>query len=205
MTQPSKSLPTTKLAVSRCKNLNARKPAKCVVQALQFHPGASVGFVAGYSKSLDLFEVDGENNKLLHRHNFVNFPIDSAKFTTSGNEVILGSKRPFFYSFDLHKCAATKLAGIRNRPEVHFKTFIMSGDGEYLAFQGHEGLLALFSAKDKQLVKCIKHRTRINCSSFVSDNVLLTAGQGGFCSLWDMRTWKTISDFQVGLIPFPFI
>lgn len=196
MTQPSRFLPSGKLSVTRCKNLNSRKSAKCVVKVLQFHPGATIGFVAGYSKSLDLFEVDGENNKHLHRHHFVNFPIDCAKFTADGNEVILGSKRPHFFTFDLHKCTAIKMAGIRNRPNIHYKNFELSKDGEYVGFQGHEGLFSVFSAKDKQLIKCFNHRTRINCSTFLADNIILTAGQGGFCSLWDMRTWKTISDFQ---------
>lgn len=196
MTQPSKSLPTKKLSVTRCKNLNACKGAKCVVKSLEFHPAASVGFVTGYSKSLNLFEVDGENNKHLHRHHFANFPIDCAKFTSDGNEIVLGSKRPHFYTFDLNKCTATKMAGIRNRPNVHYKNFVLSSNGEYLGFEGQEGLFAVFSARDKQLVKCFNHRSRINCSSFVTDNVILTAGQGGFCTLWDNRTWKPISDFQ---------
>lgn len=196
MTQPSKSLPVKKLSVTRCKNLNSRKGAKCVVKSLEFHPAATIGFVAGYSKSLDLFEVDGENNKHLHRHHFANFPIDCAKFTADGSEVILGSKRPHFYTFDLNKCTAIKMAGIRNRPDVHYKNFVLSENGEYLGFQGNEGLFSVFSAKDKQLVKCITHRTRINCSSFLTDNIILTAGHGGFCSLWDMRTWKIINDFQ---------
>ena len=200
MTQPSKSLPAGKLTVSRCKNLNARKAAKCVVKSMEFHPSASVAFVSGYSKSLDLFEVDGENNKHLHRHHFPNFPVDCARFTSDGNEIVLGSKRPHFYSFDLHKCVATKIAGIRNRPNVHYKNFEASSDGKYLGFQGQDGLFAIFSAKDKQIVKCINHRTRINCSSFLSDTVVVTAGHGGFCTLWDTRTWKPISDFQVRLI-----
>ena len=197
MTQASKSLPVKKLSITRCKNLNSRKGAKCVVKSLEFHPGSTIGFVAGYSKSLDLFEVDGENNKHLHRHHFSNFPIDCAKFTADGKEIILGSKRPHFYTFDLHKCTAVKMAGIRNRPNVHYKNFVLSKNGEYLGFQGQEGLFSVFSARDKQLIKCLTHRGRINCSSFFTDNIILTAGHGGFCTLWDMRTWKPISDFQV--------
>ena len=197
MTQPSQNLPLKKLSVNRCKNLNARKSAKCVVKSLQFHPGASVGFVAGYSKTLDLFEVDGENNKHLHSQHFPNFPIDCARFTADGSQVIVGSRRPHFYSFDLNTCTSTKLAGIRNRPNVHYKNFTMSSDGEYLGFQGHDGLFAVFSAKDKQIVKCVNHRTRINCSSFLSENTFVTAGHGGFSTLWDTRTWKPVSDFQV--------
>lgn len=196
MTQPSKTLPLSKLTVSRCKNLNARKSAKCVVKGMDFHPGARVGFVTGYSKSLDLFEVDGENNKHLHRHHFTNFPVECAKFTSDGSEVILGSKRPHFYTFDLNKCTATKIAGIRNRPNVHYKNFVVSSNGDFLGFQGQEGMFAVFSAKDKQLVKCVNHRSRINCSSFLSDTVVLTAGHGGFCTLWDVRTWTPISEFQ---------
>ena len=199
MTQASKTLPLSKLTVSRCKNLNARKSAKCVVKSMEFHPGARVGFVTGYSKSLDLFEVDGENNKHLHRHHFTNFPVDCARFNSDGSEIVVGSKRPHFYTFDLNKCTATKIAGIRNRPNLHYKKFVVSSNGEYLGFQGQEGLFAVFSAKDKQLVKCITHRSRINCSSFLSDTVLLTAGHGGFCTLWDVRTWKPISEFQVRL------
>ena len=197
LTQASKTLPTNKLTVNRCKNLNSRKPANCVLKSLEFHPSATVGFVAGYSKSLDLFEVDGENNKHLHRHHFPQFPIDCARFTRTGEEVILGSKRPHFYTFDLHKCTATKMAGIRNKPDLHYKRFSISS--QYIGFQGQEGMFALFSTQDKQIVKCVAHRTRINCSAFVDEHHFVTGGQGGFLTYWDTRTWKPVNEFQVHL------
>jgi len=101
LTAPSTTLPNKKLHISRCKNLNARKRSKVVIQSAEFHPSAAVGFVAGYNKTVDIFEVDGENNKHLHSAHIDNYPIDCAKFTASGEEIILGSRRPFFYTYDL--------------------------------------------------------------------------------------------------------
>lgn len=196
LTAPSTSLPTKKLHISRCKNLNARKRSKVVIQSAEFHPSAAVGFVAGYNKTVDIFEVDGENNKHLHSAHIANYPIDCAKFTSDGQEIILGSRRPFFYTYDLQKCVATQIAGIRNKPEIHYKNFNLSENGEFIGFEGQDGLLAIFSAKDKQMVKCIKHRKKIRCSQWLDEHHVVTAGDGGFCTLWDTRTWGTVSEFQ---------
>ena len=108
----SLTLPTKKLSVSRCKDLNACKAAQCTIQSVDFYPSATVGLVASFNKKLDLFKVDGENNGHLHGHRIPRYPICKAQFTHNGSQVVLGSRRPFFYTFDLTKCTATQIAGI---------------------------------------------------------------------------------------------
>ena len=71
------------------KDANHSKRAQAVIQAVEFHPSASVVLTAGLHKTLSLFQIDGENNSLLQSIFLQRFPILTAHFTASGEEVIM--------------------------------------------------------------------------------------------------------------------
>ena len=73
-----------------------------VIKAVQFHPSATVGLVAGLSGIASLFQVDGRSNTKLQSVQFERYPINCARFTPSGEQFIVGSQHhPFFHTYDM--------------------------------------------------------------------------------------------------------
>ena len=73
-----------------------------VIKAAEFHPTSTVGLVAGNNGTVTLVQVDGKENPKLQTINFQNFPIKTAKFSSCGNEFIVGSpNHPHFYVYDM--------------------------------------------------------------------------------------------------------
>ena len=73
-----------------------------VIKAAEFHPTSTVGLVAGNNGTVTLMQVDGKENPKLQTVNFQNFPIRTAKFSSCGNELIVGSpNHPHFYVYDM--------------------------------------------------------------------------------------------------------
>ena len=73
-----------------------------VIRAAEFHPSSTVGLVAGNNGTVTLVQVDGKENPKLQTVNFQNFSIRTAKFSSCGNEFIVGSpNHPHFYVYDM--------------------------------------------------------------------------------------------------------
>ncbi|OMH84767.1 U3 small nucleolar RNA-associated protein 18 [Zancudomyces culisetae] len=97
----------TTIDISRVKNANYQSTSQATIQQLDFHPTNNVLAVGGMDKTLRLFEVDGEQNKKLNSVYFKDLPILNCLFNTSDDgknsrsEIVLGGRRPYFYTFDL--------------------------------------------------------------------------------------------------------
>ena len=73
-----------------------------VIKSVEFHPSSTVGLVAGNNGNVTLMQVDGKENPKIQTINFKDFPIQTAKFSGCGNEIILGSSNhPYFYVYDM--------------------------------------------------------------------------------------------------------
>ena len=73
-----------------------------VIKANEFHPSSTVGLVAGNNGTVSLMQVDGKENPKLQTINFQNFPIKTAKFSSCGNEFLVGSSNhPHFFVYDM--------------------------------------------------------------------------------------------------------
>ena len=71
-------------------------------RGVDFHPTSTVGLVAGKSGRATIMQIDGKTNPKIQTVHFKDFPLRTAKFSTNGEEVIVGSiDRPFFYSYDM--------------------------------------------------------------------------------------------------------
>lgn len=108
-------LPKGTLDLQRMKDVNSAKRAEAVVRAMEFHPSANVVLVAGYHKTLDLFQVDGQANPKLQSVHIQGFPISTAHFTQDGAEVILAGRRKRFFVYDMMAGKITPIRGIRGQ------------------------------------------------------------------------------------------
>lgn len=112
----SEHLPKSTLDLKRMKDANCAKRAEAVVRAIEFHPTANVILVAGYHKTLDLFQVDGQTNPKLQSVHVRDFPISTAHFTQDGTEVVLAGRKKRFFVFDMMAGKITPIYGIRGSP-----------------------------------------------------------------------------------------
>ncbi|CAG2067467.1 unnamed protein product [Timema podura] len=84
------------------------------IKSVQFHPGSTVGLVAGVSGVASLFQVDGYNNTKLQSVQFERFPIHCARFTNDGSQFLVGSlHHRHFFCYDM---MADKSLRIINSP-----------------------------------------------------------------------------------------
>jgi U3 small nucleolar RNA-associated protein 18 len=97
----TKTLPRGIINIKSTKAANWEKPAKAVIQALEFHPTSYVLLVGGFHKTLDLFQIDGRDNPHLQGVYFRDFPIHCAHFTPDGEQIVVTSRTRQFYVYDL--------------------------------------------------------------------------------------------------------
>lgn len=109
----SEHLPKGILDLKRMKDANSTKRAEAVVRAVEFHPTSNVILVAGYHKTLDLFQVDGQTNPKLQSVHVQGFPISTAHFTQDGTEVVLAGRKKRFFVYDMMAGKITPVHGIR--------------------------------------------------------------------------------------------
>lgn len=109
----SSQLPKGTLDLKRMKDANRAKRAEAVVQALEFHPMANVILVAGFHKTVDLFQVDGQRNPKLQSVHIQDFPITTAHFSQDGTEVVMASRKKRFIVYDMMAGKVKPVYGIR--------------------------------------------------------------------------------------------
>ncbi|XP_048589194.1 U3 small nucleolar RNA-associated protein 18 homolog isoform X2 [Nematostella vectensis] len=192
----SERLPKGLLSIKRVKDANAAKPANVTVQSLEFHPSAKVLLTAGLNKTLDIFQVDGKENPKLQSV-FVNrFPIHNAHFTCDGEQVIMSSRRKYFYVYDMIKGQVTRIPGIRGRHERNLEKFKVSPDGKHLVFLGDNGYMILLSSKTKQWVGNLKMNGSVKDVTFSADGSrMYSTGSDGEVYVWDMTTRSCVHKF----------
>ncbi len=106
-------LPKGMLDLKQMNDINESKRAAAVVQALEFHPTANVALVAGFNKTLDLFQVDGQKNPKLQSVHVKDFPISTAHFSQDGSEVVMAGRKKRFFVYDMMAGKVRPVYGIR--------------------------------------------------------------------------------------------
>lgn len=192
----SELLPKGLIDIKRLKDANTCKQAQAVIRAVEFHPSSSVLLTAGYHKTLDLFQVDGQVNPVLQSVHLERFPISTAHFTADGQEIIMAGKRKSFFVYDMMAGKITQIHGIRGREERFFDKFVVSPDNELLVFLGKDGYMPLVSNKTKQWVADLKMNGRVRGVAFTSDGKrMLSIGSDGKVYVWDMATRDCVHCF----------
>lgn len=197
LTGKSDNLPRGFLDIARTKDANIDKPSNAALQCVEFHPSAKVLLTAGFNKTLDLFQIDGQNNPKLQSIFLERFPIHTAHFTADGEQVILASQRRSLYVYDMIKGSVIKIPRIRGREEKHFDKFVVSPDGKHLVFLGSNGYLILLSSKTKQWVDNLKMNGSVDAVAFNADGSrMFSAGGDGEVYVWNMNTRSCVHKFR---------
>eukprot|EP00112_Aurelia_sp_Birch-Aquarium-sp1_P006263 Seg1694.2 transcript_id=Seg1694.2/GoldUCD/mRNA.D3Y31 product="U3 small nucleolar RNA-associated protein 18" protein_id=Seg1694.2/GoldUCD/D3Y31 len=193
----SDRLPQTFIEIRRVKDANYSKYPNSSLRCLEFHPNSKIALTAGFNKTVDLFQIDNETNPKIQTIYIEGFPIYTAHFTPDGQQVILSSRRKYFYVFDITDGQVTKVPNIKGRAEKSMENFVISPDGSCIAFLGESGYINLVSIKTKQLISSMKMNGRVNCAAFTADGSrLLTFGGDGEVYIWDMNTKRCKHKFR---------
>lgn len=194
--QRSDSLPKTLLDIRKVKDLNCSHYSNAGVKCVEFHPSAKIALTAAFNKRLDLFQVDGAENSKIQSIFLEKFPIYTAHFAADGNKILLSSRRKYYYEYDLVSGDVTKIPGIKGKPEKSLEEFVLSPNGEFLAFHGSNGYTHLVSTKNHQWVSSFKINGSLQCTRFSSDSTkLYSAGGDGQVYIWDIRSRKCLHRF----------
>ena len=204
-------LPATELRVLRLKDANATSPSSASIQSVQFMKrnisGASSGssvqsastastpllLTAGFDKTLRLFSIDGKTNRKVQSVFVRDFPIHHAEFAPTSDEIILSSRRSFFYVYDLQAAKVSRIPTIVGREEKSLETFKMSPDGKYITFLGNDGYAIMVDRKTKRWLFDLKMNGSIRTCSYSSDgNQMYTSGSDGQVYIWDLRMRKCL-------------
>eukprot|EP00117_Sycon_ciliatum_P035220 scpid55567/ scgid26747/ U3 small nucleolar RNA-associated protein 18 homolog len=190
-------LPKDVIEICREKDINFSKRPDAGIQSIHFHPSAPVVLTAGLHKQLKLYQVNNEDNPVLHSMFMKNFPIHSAQFTPDGSQIIMSSRRSYFYTYDIASNKAMQNAGMWGRQEKSFEVFAISPDNEFLAFTGRDGSVLIVSNKSKQLVgTCRMSGSAIAMAFTPSGEQLLSAGSDGRVYVWDMKSRTCCHSFM---------
>jgi len=168
-----------------------------VIRSTEFHPKSTVGLVAGLAGTASLFQIDGKNNPKIQTVNFQDFPIKTAKFSTSGEEFIVGSQHHgHFYSYDMMAGKIVKIPWHTKSREHTTQRFEVGPDGKLLAIVGRFGNIHLVSARSKEYIGALKMNDECNSIAFnKTGDMLYSHGTGGEVYVWDVRSSLCVSKF----------
>ena len=109
----------------KLKDMNfERHKEGAVIRSTEFHPKSTVGLVAGLSCTASLFQIDGKNNPKIQTVSFQDFPIKTAKFSTSGEEFMVGSQHhSHFYVYDMMARKIVKILWHKKSKEHNTQRF----------------------------------------------------------------------------------
>jgi len=180
-------------------NAASRHEGKNGIEGVDFHPTSTVGLVAGKSGRATIMQIDGKTNPKIQTVHFKDFPLRTAKFSTNGEEVIVGSiDRPFFYSYDMiaGKIIKVPISAQRMNGAKNTGNFVLSPDGKLIALMGKNGSIYLFAAKSKEYVGYLQMNDKCGALAFSkSGQKLYTHGYGGEVYIWDVKSRRCESKF----------
>lgn len=189
-------LPKGRISMKKMVAANHSKKAEAVVQSVEFHPTSNVILTAGFHKTLDLFQVDGDSNPHLQSVHIPGFPITTAHFTPDGREVVMAGHKKSFHVYDMMAGKIMRIYNIRGRREQFFDNFVVSPDNALLVFLGKDGYMPLVSNRTKQWVANLKMNGAVKDVTFSADGrKLLSTGSDGKVYVWDMTTRDCVHCF----------
>nr|CAD7570892.1 unnamed protein product [Timema californicum] len=151
-----------------------------IIKSIQFHPGSTVGLVAGVSGVASLFQVDGYNNTKLQSVQFERFPIHCARFTNDGCQFLVGSMHHrHFFCYDM---MADKSLRIINSPAAeitHMKNFEMSPDGRVMVVCGRYGNIHILTARTREHIGTLKMNGEIRVTLNADGKIRVTFNADG--------------------------
>lgn len=155
------------LVVKRLKDLNRSTYSEKRVSSIIFHPTSTVAICTGENGIANIYTVDGKKNEKLHSIAFENFEITSAGLV-DGQELIIGGKKPHFFTYDLLSGKSRKVVLPKNVTKL--KKFVLSPCGKLMAVVGRFGEVHLFNTKSKELIQTYKQEYFCSALAFTKDS-----------------------------------
>jgi U3 small nucleolar RNA-associated protein 18 len=145
-----------------------------------------------------MFRIDGEANHMQLNVRFNDMAIKSAEYLggSSSNEVILGGRRPYFYSYDIESGAMAKVLGctgknIKSHEGLSVSPAAADGSGKgYIAIQGISGYVHVMCAQQKTWITDVKIPSGggVRAVHFIDENTLCASGGDAEVYVWDLRS-----------------
>lgn len=182
------------LSFRRMAHIN-KSESKEGITCIEYHPSAKLVLTSTMSKRLSLFQADGESNKKLQSIYLDNFPISTAHFACSGTKIVVTAKQRYFQIFELTVGQMTKVNGLKGLKGEIYDKFIVSPDGNQLAFLGSDGFLHFASSDTLHYMYSLKMNGSIDAAAYQSNDTVLTTGGDGEVYVWDLRKRRCTQRF----------
>ncbi|KAI6659289.1 U3 small nucleolar RNA-associated protein 18-like [Oopsacas minuta] len=179
--------------------IDANKSHKpdAAMRCIEFHPRSQLLLSAGMHKTLDVYQIDGKLSTRVQGVYIENFPIYSARFTSSGDEIILNSDKAHFFVYNLQTDKIQKIYEVRGHRKEYFNNSLPSPRGDVIAFLGKDGYTVLLSTRTKQWISDLKMNGTVRSVAFARNGeLMLTGGSDGEVYVWDMNTRDCVNKFR---------
>ncbi|XP_055598050.1 U3 small nucleolar RNA-associated protein 18 homolog [Uranotaenia lowii] len=166
-------LPQGQIELKRLKNLNRETKNEGDITAVLFHPTSMVAIMTGMNGIASIVAVDGTKNEKLHTIGLKKFKIACCGMSSDGNEIILGSYRKFYHTYNLLSGQSYTL---QIKDELWtMKNFEISKCGKYIAVTGGFGEIHLLDGRSKELIDTIQQNYACPSLCFTPDSKYLIA------------------------------
>ncbi|KAF5900024.1 U3 small nucleolar RNA-associated protein 18, partial [Clarias magur] len=193
----SETLPKGIIKMKKCLNANNANPGEGRLTSVQFHNSAQVILTAGLDHTISLFQVDGKTNPKIQSIHLENFPVNKARFSADGEQVVAtGMRNKLFYIYDMMEGKIIPVPRVKGLNEQRVKEFEVSPDGQFLLLTGSSGFLHLMTMKTKEVVRSMKANGSVCAAAFNSDgSKIFTNSEDGEVFIWDVRSSKCVNRF----------
>ncbi|KAJ1977038.1 U3 snoRNP protein [Dimargaris xerosporica] len=190
-------LVTGEFRARRCRDIAVQMGKQRRIVSMQFHPSVPILLLTTAGRRIEMYEVDGRENRLIQKVDFAGrFKTTQSAFTPAGTEIIIAGQDKFFYSFDIESGEITTIPGLFGRPERTLTRFDLSPDGRYICFYGDRGSLLMVSVQSKLLVKTLKVNARPVATAWSSDGLqLYVLEPDARVTIWDIDTMRCAHTF----------
>lgn len=196
------ALAPKKLDIARLREVviePGEKTGPAVIQALQFHPTSELLLTGGFDKKLRLYSVDGEENTKVSTHFFKDFPICSASFSPTGEEVLLLGRNDKMWCMDVQSGQASEVKHLVAAHNKNYRDVAVGPCPEdnpglrcsrmYSVLSGTEAFVC--DMKTKQPIKTFQMGAACRASLFSShSDSLVTADAENIIYEWDLRAGR---------------
>ncbi|CAN8075063.1 unnamed protein product [Agarophyton chilense] len=186
------TLPKQVLDIQLLKHANHGDRCQAEARCVEFHPSGRLLLTAGFDKTLRLYQIEGKHSTKIQSIYVKRFPIHGAKFVGAGSEIILTSRRPFFYQLDIESGRTSEIRTLFSHNERSWENFEASADGSKLGFLGQHGKVVIMDNKSKREIGQLRHNGHVACLAFPpfgeSENYVYSSTVEGTIRLWDVRT-----------------
>ena len=185
------------ISITQLLDANRSHKPDAVMRCVEFHPHTQLLLSAGFHKTLDIYQVDGKMSTRIQGVCIENFPIYSAHFSSTGDEVILNSNKAHFFVYNLQTDTIQKIFEVRGHQKEFFNNSLPSPRGDVIAFLGKDGYTVLLSTRTKQWIADLKINGTVRSVAFAKNgDLMLTGGSDGEVYVWDMNTRDCVNKFR---------